>query len=130
MSTDPKHGTSYCHICLKEVGGGESGRWQHVRSPAHLSYYLWSQNEEKRFGKSWYQCKSEAKAWADKLWQNSGQRAPSLGREDGKKKRNRGMRRLLQCQGLTSRSGIRKIHQAEEAAMLVQVVAAKAAMMP
>ena len=48
--TDPKHGTSYCHICLKEVGGGESGRWQHVRSPAHLSYYLWSQNEEKRFG--------------------------------------------------------------------------------
>ena len=87
MSTDPKHGTSYCHICLKEVGGGESGRWQHVRSPAHLSYYLWSQNEEKRFGKSWYQCKSEAKAWADKLWQNSGQRAPSLGREDGKKEK-------------------------------------------
>ena len=40
MSTDPRHGTSYCHICLKEVGGGESGRWQHVRSPAHLSYYL------------------------------------------------------------------------------------------
>ena len=39
-TTDPKHGTSYCHICLKEVGGGEAGRWQHVRSPAHLSYHM------------------------------------------------------------------------------------------
>ena len=53
--TDEDRTSSYnCDVCGRYVGGGAAGRYQHLRSPFHLSCQLWQSGKYPRlFSKPW-----------------------------------------------------------------------------
>lgn len=65
--TDEDRTSSYnCDVCGRYVGGGAAGRYQHLRSPFHLSYQLWQSGKYQ----TWNAAKQKAHKMSEELWAN------------------------------------------------------------
>lgn len=65
--TDEDRTSSYnCDVCGRYVGGGAAGRYQHLRSPFHLSCQLWQSGKYQ----TWNAAKQKAHKMSEELWAN------------------------------------------------------------
>lgn len=64
---DPKHSQYQCQVCQRKVGGGESGSFQHRRSPFHLACWVWNNSTDPNC--SWKKCLQDGKHWSNLLSQ-------------------------------------------------------------
>ena len=87
----PDTDTRRCEQCDRVVKGGVAGWDQHVRSTPHLATQLWHDG-----GRSWSECRSEAKKRSKKLreewdseWAEKKSTADGGEKEEGKKKKQK-----------------------------------------
>ena len=65
--TSDKYSQYTCSVCGRKVGGGESGCFQHKRSPFHLANWVWNNSTDPNC--SWQKCLQDGKNWSRLLWE-------------------------------------------------------------